>query len=81
MGEPDARDTRALAERARRILRPEDAVVVSAPDAPRSVGIAAEWLEGRQPVEGRATAFVCHGHRCSLPVTDPAALTPLDAED
>jgi len=28
-------------------------------------------------VEGRATAFVCEGSECSLPVTDPDSLGKL----
>jgi len=31
-------------------------------------------LEGRAPIDGRATAFVCRNYACELPVTDPAAL-------
>jgi hypothetical protein len=77
VGDPDADDTHALAERARRILLPEDAVVVAAPGSDRPVAVAASWLEGREPMDGRATAYVCHGQRCSLPVTDPGELVPL----
>ncbi|MBW2383958.1 MAG: thioredoxin domain-containing protein [Deltaproteobacteria bacterium] len=78
VGQPDADETRALASRARQLLLPEDAVVEATPGAERPVSIAASWLEGREPIDGRATAFVCHGQRCSLPVTDPAELVPLD---
>jgi uncharacterized protein YyaL (SSP411 family) len=31
-------------------------------------------LEGRQAVDGRATAYVCENYACQLPVTEPAAL-------
>jgi len=31
-------------------------------------------LAGREPVDGKATAFVCEGFACRQPVTDPAAL-------
>ena len=31
-------------------------------------------LEGRGPVDGKATAFVCRNYACELPVTDAAAL-------
>ena len=65
--------TRVLAAAARRLLGPEDAVIVYAPGrAPR--GVDASWLEGRGPVQGRAAAYVCRGVTCSLPVTDAQAL-------
>jgi len=76
VGEPDAADTRALAARARRALGPEDAVVVAASGA-APPGLDPTWLAGRGPQGGRATAFVCRGTECSLPVTDPEALAPL----
>jgi uncharacterized protein YyaL (SSP411 family) len=34
---------------------------------------------GKTAVDGRATAYVCRGESCSLPVTDPAALHKLIA--
>jgi len=69
--------TRALAGRARRVLAPEDAVVVVAPGAPPPAGLDPGWLAGRAPAGGRATAWVCRGTSCSLPVTDPEALAAL----
>jgi uncharacterized protein YyaL (SSP411 family) len=89
IGDPEAPDTRALAARARRVLRPEDAVVVvaagyansssssdSSPLAPLQtpVGIAPEWLAGREGISGRATAYLCRGTACSLPIQEPAEL-------
>jgi uncharacterized protein len=44
---------------------------------PDSVGDAAKLiplLEGREPIEDRATAFVCERYTCRLPVTEPASL-------
>jgi uncharacterized protein YyaL (SSP411 family) len=72
--------TGALAERARRILLPEDAVLVAEPGAPAPAGVAASWLAQRDPVDGQPTAFVCRGRSCSLPAVDPDALAPLDGE-
>ncbi len=84
IGDPEAPETRVLAERARRVLRPEDAVVVIAADAAGSsaspslplapVGIAPSWLAGRVAISGRATAYLCRGAACSLPIQDPAEL-------
>jgi uncharacterized protein YyaL (SSP411 family) len=69
--------TAALAVRARRVLGPEDAVVVVATDAERPTGIAADWLAGRVAVDGQPTAYVCHGTRCSLPAVRPEDIAPL----
>jgi hypothetical protein len=76
-GDPEAPATRALAARARRVLGPEDGVVVASPGAPPPAGLDAAWLAGRAPADGRPTAWVCRGTTCSLPATDPEALAPL----
>jgi uncharacterized protein YyaL (SSP411 family) len=67
----------ALAARARMLLAPEDGVIVVAPEAPSPPDLDAAWLAGREPAAGRATAWMCRGTTCSLPVTDPEALLPL----
>ncbi|MEZ4278859.1 MAG: thioredoxin domain-containing protein [Myxococcota bacterium] len=74
IGEPGNAETTALAERARRVLRPEDAVIVSAPGADPPTGVSAEWLVGREAREGRATAYLCRGTICSLPVQSTSEL-------
>ena len=71
VGEPEDAMTQTLATEARRILRPEDAVIVHPVGKDIPTGIAASWLEGREPIEGQATAYVCHGTRCSLPALRP----------
>jgi len=55
----------ALAETARRALRPEDGVLV---DSPAISAISDRWLLDRDAIDGRATAYLCHGFTCSLPV-------------
>ena len=74
VGDPAAADTRALVEEVtvRRFL-PNRVLAVAAPDdevARRAIPL----LEGRVPVDGRATAYVCRRFVCELPVTEPAAL-------
>jgi len=77
-GLPEDLATQALAARARRVLGPEDAVVVVvAPPGALQAGVDPSWLFGRGPVGGRPAAYVCRGTTCSLPVTDPSALAPL----
>jgi len=79
VGAPDDPRTAALADRARRVLLPEDAVLVAAPGASAAAGVAASWLAGRDAVDGRPTAYVCRGRSCSLPAMEPDAIAPLDA--
>jgi len=74
VGEKDDPQTEALATRARRVLRPEDAVIVLAPDEAPPAQIAESWLAERIAIEGKATAYLCLGHACSLPVHQPAEL-------
>ncbi len=74
VGDPAAEPTRALATRARHVLRPEDAVVVVAPGEPAPSAVAESWLAGREAEDGRPTAYVCRGTTCSLPIQDPAEL-------
>ncbi len=74
VGDADDARTQALAARARRVLRPEDAVVVHAEGATLPSGLAPSWLEGRGALDGRPTAYVCLGTACSLPVHEPALL-------
>jgi uncharacterized protein YyaL (SSP411 family) len=31
-------------------------------------------LEGRGPVDGKPTAYVCRNYACEMPATDPGAL-------
>jgi uncharacterized protein YyaL (SSP411 family) len=69
--------TTALAARARRLLAPEDGVVVSAPGAPVPAALDPSWLRGRDAIGGGATAYLCRGTTCSLPVHEPDALDPL----
>jgi hypothetical protein len=74
VGEARSSETAALAGRARRVLRPEDAVIVVAPGQTAPTGISPDWLRERDAVGGRATAYLCHGTACSLPVQDPKQL-------
>jgi uncharacterized protein YyaL (SSP411 family) len=74
IGRPDDPGTQALLTRARRMLLPEDAVIGIAPGESTPFGVDPSWLAGRVAVEGRPTAYLCHGTTCSLPVTRPEEL-------
>ncbi len=70
VGDPAADDTQALLEAAATGYRPHQMV---------AVGISADvpLLKGRQPLDGRATAYVCQDATCRPPVTDPVELAAL----
>ncbi|MEE8164497.1 MAG: hypothetical protein V3T64_02910, partial [Myxococcota bacterium] len=74
IGDPASTQTSALASRARRVLRPEDAVVVVAAGEDAPPGIASDWLAGRVAPMERPTAYICRGTACSLPIHEPAEL-------
>jgi uncharacterized protein YyaL (SSP411 family) len=76
VGDPGDEATRTLAARARAELRPEDAVLVIRPGT-SPVGVDADWIKGREPVEGRPTAYICRGTTCSLPAFSPDELAAL----
>jgi uncharacterized protein YyaL (SSP411 family) len=70
VGDLDASDTRALLAEVRRAYRP--GLVLAAAADPQSSAVP--LLQARTRLEGKATAYVCHGFACRQPVTDPTAL-------
>jgi hypothetical protein len=73
IGEPADPRTRALLERARALLGPDDFALALAPGE-RPAWLDPAWLEGRSAQGGRPTAFLCRGTTCSLPAHEPEAL-------
>ena len=72
-GDPSDPATAALAQRARRVLGPDDAVVVAAPGS-MPAHVDASWITGRGPLDGRPAAYLCRGTTCSLPIVNPEEL-------
>ena len=71
MGERGTAATAALIRAAYRVSLPDRVVSVVDPgtELPSS-----HPAHGKDAIDGRATAYVCVGTVCSLPVTEPAAL-------
>ncbi len=66
------RDRATLEQVVRRRLRPHLVLAAGGGD-PTGVAL----LAGRAEVDGRTAAYVCEGHVCELPVTDPGELDRL----
>ena len=73
VGAPGAAATSELTARVHAAYVPNKTLVVADPARPTSLPVA----EGKTQVEGRPTAYVCHGYTCSTPVTTAAELEPL----
>ena len=73
---PTGAETRDLVAAVRRAWTPNIVLTLHDDMAHLPAGHPAA---GKTAVEGRATAYVCRGETCSLPVTDPEALAALVA--
>ncbi len=67
-GEPD---TQAMLQAVFEVSQPNRVLQVVADGAALPPGHPAS---GKTQVGGKATAYICHGQTCSLPITDPSAL-------
>jgi len=72
IGDGDAAETAALRAAAYQGAVADRIVAVTGPGTALPDGHPAT---GKTQVDGKATAYVCRGPVCSLPITDPAALT------
>ena len=73
VGDPRARDTKALLAEARRGYRPNQVIALAAPGDQEALG-AVPLLADRPTLDGHATAYVCEHFACQQPVTEPDAL-------
>ncbi|MGH2691617.1 MAG: thioredoxin domain-containing protein [Actinomycetota bacterium] len=71
-GDPDAKDTRALIGEVWQRYLPNAVLAVARPgdDGAKTIPL----LEGREPVDGMAAAYVCERFVCQRPVTSPEDL-------
>jgi uncharacterized protein YyaL (SSP411 family) len=74
VGEAEAADTWALLDACATGYRPHQIIALGEPGGePVTVPV----LEGRGPIDGRATAYVCVDFVCQPPVTEPEELLEL----
>jgi uncharacterized protein YyaL (SSP411 family) len=71
-GDRDDHATIALRQAIERVSLPNAIISIVAPDAPLPANHPAA---GKMMIDRRPTAYVCEGPVCSLPLTDPVALT------
>ena len=71
LGEPNAPEREGLLRVAYQTACPDRLLVPVAPDADLS---AEHPAAGKTTIQGKATAYVCVGNTCRLPITDPQAL-------
>ena len=81
IGTPGAADTRAMLQAIHQQYIPNKILLQIDPQQ-TAAGLDAfpllrDVLAGKTQVEGKATVYVCHNFTCSLPVTEPEALTTL----
>jgi hypothetical protein len=81
VGNPAATDTQALLQAIHKHYIPNKTLVQLDPrhleETLRTLPQLRDVLAGRTQVDGKATVYVCHNSTCSLPITDPEALTAL----
>ena len=65
--------TQDLQRRIQSAYVPNKTIVLADPASARRLPIA----EGKPQVDGKVTAYVCHGYTCSTPVTSWSELEPL----
>ncbi|KAG7209643.1 hypothetical protein KM043_011290 [Ampulex compressa] len=78
VGKRDAKDTDDLLRVIHKRLLPGRVLLLADQDDPDNVLCQKhEVVSKMKPQDGRATAYVCRHHTCSLPVTDPGQLAAL----
>jgi uncharacterized protein YyaL (SSP411 family) len=77
VGDSDAEDTRTLIKAVQDNFLPNKVVILKSAAVGSQVTQLAEYVSDMQRKDGKATAFVCRGYRCSLPTTDAGQMLKL----
>ena len=81
VGDPTTAEAKALLQVIQQQYLPNKTVVQIDPQHQEETLSTPPWLHdvvaGKMQVDGKATVYVCHNFTCSLPVTEPEALTAL----
>ena len=74
-GDPESAEFRAMAGPLDRRFLPRVVVAARPPgDAGQRMVALAPYLAAHEPLDGKATAFVCRNYACALPTRDPEAM-------
>ncbi|MGA1867901.1 MAG: thioredoxin domain-containing protein [bacterium] len=74
-GDPKNNDTQEMLYSLRHHFIPHKIVLLSAPD--KSITRHASFTDNCDPLEGKATAYICRNQTCMLPTTDCATMLSL----
>jgi uncharacterized protein len=74
VGDPADAGTRALLEVVADRYRPNTVLALRRPDPADDAAETIPLLANREPLDGRATAYVCRRYTCRRPVTEPEEL-------
>jgi uncharacterized protein YyaL (SSP411 family) len=77
VGRKDSEDTKKLLKAIHSRFIPNRVIALLDPSSPDAAELAKKipLLSGREPIDGKATAYVCENFACKLPVTSPEELT------
>lgn len=78
-GNPESGDTQTFLAHVRNAYRPFTVALLRSEATAEALADLAPFTKHQTPIDGQATAYVCHNHACDAPTTDPSALDALAA--
>jgi uncharacterized protein YyaL (SSP411 family) len=81
-GEPGAKDVRRMIRTLHERFIPNKVVALRpGGKAGKEIALLAPFLSEQEAIDGKATAYVCRNHACSLPTQDPTEMVVLIEDD